>query len=195
VTPVDDPALPAWSARLIAQLTESDRRTRAVVDALDDDALNRQPRPNSWSLAQCLNHLCLANEVYLPAIAAALNGRPPGRAETISLSGLSRWFIREYIAPAPPGKRRRAPGQIVPPERVDPSILERFLRINDEARRLIRRASAFDVNRIRFRNPFVPLIRFTVGTGLEIVSQHEQRHLAQAERVRMFLGATGDGSA
>jgi hypothetical protein len=35
-----------------------------------------------------------------------------------------------------------------------------------------------------FRNPFVPLIRFTVGTGLEILSKHERRHLLQAERIR-----------
>jgi hypothetical protein len=30
----------------------------------------------------------------------------------------------------------------------------------------------------------VALIRFTVGTGLEILTRHENRHLLQAERVR-----------
>jgi hypothetical protein len=39
-----------------------------------------------------------------------------------------------------------------------------------------------------FRNPFVPVIRFTVGTGLEILSKHERRHLLQAERVRESAG-------
>ena len=63
-------------------------------------------------------------------------------------------------------------------------MLERFLRSNDVARNLVRRASPYDVNRIRFRNPFVPLLRFTVGTGLEIISRHQHRHLLQAERVR-----------
>ena len=46
------------------------------------------------------------------------------------------------------------------------------------------RARGYDVNRIRFQNPFIPLIYFTVGTGLEIVSKHEHRHLLQAERIR-----------
>ena len=40
---------------------------------------------------------------------------------------------------------------------------------------------------IRFRNPFIPLLRFTVGTGLEIVAKHESRHLLQAEGVRRDL--------
>jgi hypothetical protein len=49
---------------------------------------------------------------------------------------------------------------------------------------LVRRASAYDVNCLRFRNPFIPLLRFTVGTGLEIISRHQQRHLLQAERTK-----------
>jgi len=49
---------------------------------------------------------------------------------------------------------------------------------------LVQDASDYDVNRIRFKNPFVPLLRFTVGTGLEILSKHQDRHLLQAERVK-----------
>ena len=59
---------------------------------------------------------------------------------------------------------------------------------NNQTRALLERATHVDVNRVRFKNPFVGWIRFTVGTGLEILSKHEQRHLLQAERVR---GASG----
>jgi hypothetical protein len=51
--------------------------------------------------------------------------------------------------------------------------------------------SPYDVNRIRFRNPFIPVLRFTVGTGLEILSNHQRRHLLQAERVRESLEFPG----
>jgi len=40
------------------------------------------------------------------------------------------------------------------------------------------RASGYDVNRIRFKNPF---IRFT------IVSKHQDRHLLQAEHVKQAV--------
>jgi hypothetical protein len=40
------------------------------------------------------------------------------------------------------------------------------------------------VNRIRFWNPFVLGLRFTVGTGFQIIASHGRRHLLQAERVR-----------
>jgi hypothetical protein len=43
------------------------------------------------------------------------------------------------------------------------------------------------VNRIRYRNPFIPLLRFTVGAGLEIIAKHASRHLLQAEGVRQNM--------
>jgi hypothetical protein len=132
--------------------------------------------------------LVVANAVYLRAIADALVDPRGAAVRTITPGWFGRWFIRRYIAPSPETTRRRAPRKIRPAPEVDVSVLERFLASNASARAVVRRANGYDVNRIRFRNPFVPLIRFTVGTGLEIVSKHEQRHLLQAERVRAALG-------
>ncbi len=176
-------AQPAWSIRLLAELADVDRRARAVMNGLSLEQLNWNPGPNSWSIGQCLHHLLLANEVYLPPIAAALHGRPRSPVQYIYPGWFSRWFMRNYIEPQTRKKRAKAPAKIVPPSRIDGSILDSFLRSNEGARELVLGASEHDVNRIRFKNPFVPLIRFTVGTGLEIVSRHQVRHLMQAERV------------
>ena len=72
----------------------------------------------------------------------------------------------------------------MPVAAVDASVLTQFLASNDEARHVIDLAAPYDVNRVRFTNPFVPVIRFTIGTGLEILTRHQDRHLLQAERVR-----------
>jgi hypothetical protein len=88
-------------------------------------------------------------------------------------------------------KAAAAPGKIKPRAAIDAQVLDRFLRSNARTREIIRRAADYDVNRLRFRNPFAPVIRFTVGTGLEILSQHEQRHLLQAEKVRESPGFPG----
>jgi hypothetical protein len=104
--------------------------------------------------------------------------------QDITPGWLGRWFIRTYIEPSSRGKRARAPRRIAPAQQIDPSVLDLFLRSNEVARDLVRRAGAYDINRIRFRNPFIPLLRFTVGTGLEIVWRHQRRHLLQAERIK-----------
>jgi hypothetical protein len=176
-----------WNDRLTAELTAADERARALVADLTPQLLNWKPAPGAWSIGQCLEHLCVSNEIYLGPIAESLDGQQPDAVDEITLGWFSRKFIRDYIAPSE--KKAKAPAKIAPgSSTVDAGILDRFLRSNQNTRRLIQAASRFDVNRIRFRNPFVPLLRFTVGTGFEIISKHESRHLLQAERVKA-LGA------
>lgn len=177
-------ALPGWSIRLIDELHAADRRASDLARALSTEQLNWKPAEGSWSIGQCLDHLLVANDVYLPAIAEALQNQRPTPVQDITPGWFGRWFIRNYIEPSSSGGKARAPRKIAPSPHVDPSVLERFLQSNDVARDLVRRASPYDVNRIRFRNPFLPLLRFTVGTGLEIVSRHQRRHLLQAERIK-----------
>jgi hypothetical protein len=191
-----DNALPAWAARAIDELHASDRQATAVALGLDAEQLNQPPAPGSWSVGQCLEHLYIANEVYLPPMTRALlpstgsghGGPSPSRVEHITPGWFGRYFIRTYIDPTTQKARAKAPGKIRPAPRVDTDILARFLRSNDAARDLVRHASAFDVNRIRFKNPFVAGIRFTVGTGIEIIWRHQRRHLLQAERARAGIG-------
>ena len=175
-----------WAERAIQELDISDRQTGAVAGDLDVELLNWRPSPSQWSIGQCLEHLLITNNVYLPAIARALDGQAPAAAapEAITPGWFGRWFIRNYIDPETQRAAAKAPRKIVPAQRVDADIVTKFLRSNETARDLFRRASAFDVNRIRFKNPFVAGIRFTVGTGVEIVWRHQRRHLLQAERVR-----------
>jgi hypothetical protein len=144
--------------RLLADLDAADARAKMLAGTLTTEQLNWKPSPAAWSVGQCLEHLAITNEVYCRAIGDALGDRPRVVVREIEIGWFGRLFIQKYADPVVRAKRR-APGN------------------------LIRRARQHDVNRIRFRNPFVPLIRFTVGTGLEIICRHERRHLQQAERV------------
>jgi hypothetical protein len=178
----------SWPGRIISELDACDRRAERIAKGLGAEQLNWQPSRGAWSVGQCLEHLCNTNEIYLPPIEAALEGNPLAPVPEIRLGMFSRWFIRNYIAPNPGGARSKAPKKIEPAPSVKPDILDRFLRSNEGARDLVRRAAGQNVNSIRFRNPFLPILRFTVGTGLEIIAQHQGRHLLQAEGVEKSAG-------
>ncbi len=181
---VRETTLPVWSERLISQLNANDQHATNLVAGLTVEQLNWSPGQGGWSVGQCLHHLYVTNQVYLPAISNSLDGRPTCVVQDITPGWFARWFIRTYAEPLPKGKRSRAPRKSTPNQRIESSILDSFLRTNQTARDLVRRASDYDVNRIRFKNPFVPLLHFTVGTGLEILSKHQCRHLLQAGRVK-----------
>lgn len=177
-------ALPRWCARLVGELEAADAQAVAIARPLDARQLNWSPRPGAWSVGQCLEHLYVTNEVYLGAISNALARRQPRVVEEITPGWFGRWFIRTYMEPSAGPTRVRAPKKIAPAARIGGDILDRFLRSNDNARKVVHGARHYDVNRIRFRNPFIPVIWFTVGTGFQIIATHQRRHLLQAERVR-----------
>jgi hypothetical protein len=183
-------ALPAWSQRLISELELADARAERLARGLSREQLNWSPTPGAWGIGQCLEHLRIGNEIYLTAISKSLEGRQQSPVQEVKLSALIRWFIRNYIGPEM-GTRAKAPERARPAAALGSSVLDAFLGTNKMARELICKASAYDVNRVRFKNPFVSFLRFTVGTGIEIVSQHEKRHLLQAERVRQSPGFPG----
>lgn len=160
----------------------------ALLKPLTAQQLNWSPAPGTWSVGQCLEHLYITNEQYLRPMSDSLVGRHRAVVEGIRPGWFGRWFIRNIIEPSPKSRKSRAPRKIRPGAQIDQSVLERFLSSNRKARELVHRAGNYDVNSIRFRNPFIPLIYFTVGTGLEILSNHQRRHLLQAERVRQSAG-------
>jgi hypothetical protein len=185
MTSTRDESSPAWCRRLLADLDEADRRATALVKGVQLTALNWRPTPGEWSVGQCIEHLCISNDVYVPPMAAALERKPRGFTNEITPGWFGRWFIRTYIEPSDTSWRRRAPNKIAPPTApVDSAILDRFLTGNADGRTLIQRAAGYDINKVRFRNPFVPLILFTIGTGMLVLVRHQHRHLLQAERVK-----------
>jgi hypothetical protein len=62
-------------------------------------------------------------------------------------------------------------------------VLRAFIAAHDQTRAMVRDAQQLDLNRIRFKNPFIGVLRFTVGSGLLIIGAHNRRHLWQARQV------------
>ena len=54
----------------------------------------------------------------------------------------------------------------------------------DEVRDFLTASADLDLAAIRFPNPFVRRIRFSLATGLHVITAHERRHMWQAWLVR-----------
>jgi hypothetical protein len=128
--------------------------------------------------------------VYAAALQQALRNRRAAKEpspEPIRPGWFGRYVIRSFEPP--PRRKLRAPKKIVPASRIGSrEVLEAFLRAQDDMRAAIRDGAELDLNRIRFRNPFIGFLRFTVGTGLLIITAHNRRHLWQAEKVLQSPG-------
>jgi len=178
--------LPQDLEDILMQLAACERDAEAILRDLDEQRLNWRPAAASWSIGQCIDHLAAASRVQLAVMAeGAESARRRGwsRRGPIQPGPPSRWFIRNLEPP--PRQRLRAPKQIVPAERLAPEAVGgEFARRQAEIRSLLRAVAGLDLNRARYVNPFVPFIRFSLGTGFLVLAAHQRRHLWQAARLR-----------
>ncbi len=178
--------LPEDLAEIRRGLEASDREARALLADLDEERFNWRPDERSWSVAQCLDHLNVANRVYLAVMRPAVeDARRRGvlRQGPIRPPMLERWFVRTLEPP--PKFRLPTPRKIVPAFRkTRAEVSEEWGRLQADLADLLREAASLDLNAARFKNPFLPLVHFRVGTGFLVIEAHERRHILQAKKVR-----------
>jgi DinB superfamily len=182
--------LPEDLILILEELGNSEGEAGRLVEGLTDLEINWQANlGKTWSIAQCLDHLAKTNTLYTEAIRAAVHEVPPGKwpREDAIQPG---WFERQFInsMDAPPRRKFRAPKKAVPANyKTREEVLTAFSESHQQIRSLLAECVSIDLNGVHFKNPFIRLVRFTVGTGLLLIAAHERRHLLQATQVRSSI--------
>jgi DinB superfamily len=165
-----------------------ERDARALVAGVDEAHGTWRPAPDAWSIAHCLDHLAIGNRVYVRAMQPAAEralaaGRRRWRPARPGVIG--GWFVGTLEPPVKPLFKGTAPEKIRP--RRSPAWLDaigQFFASHDEVRRFLQRYADIDLPGVRFPNPFIRGVRFSLATGLHVIAAHERRHIWQAWRVR-----------
>jgi hypothetical protein len=180
--------LPADLEALDRAFDANERDARALVDGLTDAQGTWRTKPGSWSVAECLDHLAVGNRVYVAAMTpSATRAREQGRARRRpAIPGLiGGWFATSLEPPVNPRRRMRAPRKIVP--RAGPALDDAataFFTSHAQVLQFLRTYADIDLAGVRFPNPFIRGLRFSLATGLHVLAAHERRHLWQAWNVR-----------
>jgi hypothetical protein len=167
-------------------LDAADRDARAVVDGLTEAQGMWREAPGRWSVAECLDHLAVANRVYVASMAgAAESARARGlmRRGPASPGLLGGWFVRSM---EPPVRMKLRTNRKITPRPSPPlaDSLAAFLTSQDEVRCFVDAIADLDLARIRFGNPFISGLRWSLATGIHVIAAHDRRHLWQAWNVR-----------
>src|SRR5688500_7209137 len=94
------------------------------------------------------------------------------------------WFVRSLDAPVKPRFKMKAPAKIVPRE--SPALADaaaQFFAIQNQVRVFLRKYADIDLAGVRFPNPFIRGVRFSLATGLHVIAAHDRRHVWQAWNV------------
>ena len=175
--------------RISDQFETASSSARALVESIPPDLLGRRPDANSWSIAECIAHLTLTTDAYLPAIREALD---EGRQRRVlqSRAGFRMGFAARMLAwwLEPPYRlKSRTPAAFVPSVENPASALPDFLERQQQLSTLLAGADGLALDRLAISSPFARRMRYNVYAAFRLIAVHERRHLWQAEQVRRKL--------
>lgn len=157
---------------------------RTNFSSLSGEQLNWKPAADSWSVAQCLDHLIKTNEQFYPEFEKLASGN---RKNTFwqrysPFTGMGgRWLVNTIMNDS---KKVKAPSKdIEPPSEVAGDIVERFsANINDVIEK-IESCSSADLKKTVVSSPFASVLTYTLDDAYTVVVEHSKRHIRQAKRV------------
>lgn len=156
-----------------------------IVNGLSRAQFNWQPGPDRWSIGQCIEHLNITTERYLPVLRQAqADARARGRLRSgpYALGLVESWFLRSMEPP--PRRRFRSGKGFVATADLDPATtMERFRTLNAQFDECIRAAEGIDLKTVKVKSQFGPVSWTMNGTFLLLLA-HQRRHLWQAREVR-----------
>lgn len=176
-----EPELAAYHRAFEAVLAVAD----ALAAPLSEPQLDWRPAPPRWSVAECLNHLNVTAEKYLPRLEEMIaHGRAEGRVGRGPFRHpfIGNWFIR--MLEPPPRRRLRVPGVFAPlPGRPAGSLLPEFRRLRAALLDLVAEADGLDLAALKTASPAARFFTLTLGQCFGALAAHDRRHLWQARQV------------
>lgn len=164
-------------------LLELLRDQRAQLDYLRSQPREKfegRPAEREWSAAECLAHLNVYARMYLPALERALVQSPKSSKESYSPGWLGA-YVAEAMRPLPHGKKMKTFRS------TDPHYISYSADVAEEFEKHLQAfisllEGAFDRNLEKRRVAMVklPFLRFQLGDMLQILINHQSRHLDQA---------------
>jgi hypothetical protein len=167
------------------ELNDATQRAWSLVQSTDGRLFTVRPNASSWSAAECLSHLSISTELFLPVLQKAIDeARKRGltgakRQPKMDVIGrVLRWFLE------PPIRQRlktRAP--FVPRSvRAKAEAFGEFAALQSKLAEQIAAARDLDLSKVKIVSPFDKRVRYNVYSAFRIVIAHQRRHLWQAEQ-------------
>ncbi|MGH7536246.1 MAG: DinB family protein [Gemmatimonadales bacterium] len=167
------------------ELGSAQRRLRQLAATVDPDLWSRRADPDRWSVAECVAHLNLTGQAYLPLIREALErgrrlGEPAPSRYRRDPVGWLLWKmagppVRHRVKTTPPF----VPGAVASRE----ELVAEFERLQSATVAELQASERLPIGRLWIISPFDARLRYNLYACFTILPRHQHRHLWQAEQV------------
>ena len=173
------------SKHWIAEIDQISHTTEHLLKDLDEVQLMKRPTSQSWSIAENLQHLIQVNRSYFPIFDKLKNG-----TLQTAFVGKFGFFTRLFgnILYQSVNENRAKKIKTFPlwePRITEEGyeVLAKFLSHQEDLKKKIKELEPYILQEKVIHSPANKLIVYTLPRALDIIVEHEKRHLAQCAEI------------
>lgn len=172
------------SLELLGDLTSRTRQHISMADELQKRSyqdLSYRPKAGSWNALECIEHLNLYGDFYLPEIQKQIRESDHPPKEQFKSGFLGNYFAESMLPKEKLNKMKTFRDKDPIDKDLDPKVISEFLRQQEQLLELLRAAEKVDLGKTKVPTSISKFIRLKLGDAFRVVIYHNQRHLEQAQ--------------
>ena len=177
----------------IKQLGEKLSRVDQKLNSLSSAELRFlkvHPEKDKWSALECIEHLALYNDFYLPEFEKALQKTKKAPDQKLKRGWMGKKSA-ESMLPGKGNNMKTFKSKNTLGAKVSEATLSRFKNQQERLKEIVDSARGKTIDSVRCKTT-LPLIRFKLSDALEFIINHQLRHCNQAEKAlaKAYLEST-----
>ena len=152
---------------------------------LNEDQINWKPNPESWSVAQCFDHLICSSKSYFPQFDQIIQGKQKTTLLQLMpfLPGIWGRMLIRVLSPNSKKKLKAPKPFQAASSKIDPQIISKFAAQQRELIAKIKATEGMNLEHVIITSPAIRLITYSLLDAYRMIVVHERRHFNQAQRV------------
>lgn len=172
--------------KLIQSLTDTSNdilNNAEYFISLDIKSLTFKPDPDSWNILECVEHLNLYYNFYLPEISNSIKQSKSTPVAIFKPGFLGNYFANSMLPKDKLNKMKTFKDKNPLNDNLDKSVITTFIENQKTFADLIRLSCSVNLNKAKVKISIAPFIRLKLGDTLRFITNHNMRHLKQIENL------------
>ncbi len=163
----------------LTSMTNSFIEEAEKMKTLPVENLNKKSDPNSWSALECLEHMSLYGDFYIPEFTKCLEKGKKPKSEYFRPGLFGNYSAKSMLPKEKLNKMNTFKDKNPLGSELDLNTINRFIGQQKAMLNLLDRALNVDLTRTKSKTT-LPLIKFRLGDTFRFVIYHNKRHMVQA---------------
>ncbi|MBB1138967.1 DinB family protein [Myroides sp. WP-1] len=168
----------------LLELTHQIKKEVEELQELSDLSLQLRPRPASWSIVECIEHLNRYGHFYLPEITIKMStSKYQTSSPTFNSGFLGNYLAKRMLPKAKLNKMKASKAMNPSSSALDRGVLTVFIQQLTSLISLLEQAETVNLNRIKTSVARYKWIKLRLGDTFKLLVFHNLRHMVQIQNI------------